>query len=122
MSNVELIERLNRPFVMSMFANSGDLYKASERERHEAAAAIELADKRMAELEKYGRVQDPLADQIAELERKLAVAREALKKAEHTHECGSRRWKEGDEWLDESKCNCCIGEALAQIGGEDAGD
>ena len=26
--------------------------------------ALELADKRIAELEKYGRVQDPLADRI----------------------------------------------------------
>ena len=44
----------------------------------EAADALAAADKRIAELEKYGRVQDPLADRIAELERKLAVAREAL--------------------------------------------
>jgi len=93
MSNKELIERLKGNDVILVLSI-----------RAQAADALEAADKR-----------------IAELEHRLAVAREALKKAEHTHECKARRCKEGDEWIDETKCDCCIGEALAQIGGDDAG-
>ena len=88
--NAELIERLRRPFVMSMFANRGDLYEASECERHEAADALEAADKR-----------------IAELERKMAVAQEALEVAT------TYSMLEIDRKI--------IVEALAQIGGNGAG-
>lgn len=96
MSNKELIERLN-----DYINNTDDCAL-----RKEAADALAAADKRIAELEKYGRVQDPLADRIAELERKLAVAREALRYA-------------GDE-PNLDRARRIADAALAQIGGEDA--
>ena len=68
MSNAELIERLG-----DYINNTDDCAL-----RKEASDALAAADKRIAELEKYGRVQDPLADRIAELERKLEIAREVL--------------------------------------------
>ena len=92
MSNADLIERLRNA------ATFGTCL--------EAADALELADKRIAELEKYGRVQDPLADRIAELEHKLSVAREELLRCKEImlHECGIGLVNEV---------------VLAQIGGED---
>ena len=113
MSNADLIER-----AQPLYADSDPIIK-------ELADALELADKRIAELAKFHaelHVEHGKAKiRIGELERKLAVAREALKKAGHTNECRARCCKGGDEWIDETKCDCCIGEALAQIGGEDAG-
>lgn len=109
MSSKELIERLNKPCGRTTghgeSCSVGWLCGACA-DKAKAADALELADKRIAELEKYGRVQDPLADRIAELERKLAVAREALKTIRWTPQMGEL-WKIAEE-------------ALAQIGGEDA--
>lgn len=114
MSNKELIERLNKPCGRTTghgeSCSVGWLCGACA-DKAKAAAALELADKRIAELEKYGRVQDPLADRIAELERKLAVARQALES------CGVNHGLNGpQQYYDES----LVDTALAQIGGEDA--
>ena len=100
MSNADLIERLN-----NYINNTDDCVL-----RKEAADAIELADKRIAELAKFHaelHVEHGKAKiRIGELERKLAVAREVLKTIRWTPQMGEL-WKIAEE-------------ALAQIGGEDA--
>ena len=92
MSNAELIERLYG-------AGHNDIMA-------EAAEALALADKRIAELAKFHaelHVEHGKAKiRIGELECKLAVAREAMTKASAL------------------ECNGAIRVALAQIGGEDA--
>ena len=85
------------------------LEQANSSKRKKLSDALAAADKRIAELEKYGRVQDPLADRIAELERKLDVARFALNEINIYAVDGKY-----DECAAEAK------KALAQIGGEDA--
>ena len=105
MSNADLIERLN-----NYINNTDDCVL-----RKEAADAIELADKRIAELAKFHaelHVEHGKAKiRIGELERKLAVAREALES------CGVNHGLTGpQQHYDES----LVDTALAQIGGEDA--
>ena len=74
----------------------GDVYKRQ-------AGALEAADKRIAELEAINGLQAQsigiLAKELDEAERKLAVARGALEKANHFHD---------------------YDDVLAQIGGDDA--
>ena len=122
MSNAELIERLNKPCGRTTghgeSCSVGWLCGACS-EKAKAADALELADKRIAELEKYGRVQDPLADRIAELEHKLSVAREALS-AMWLHYKQLVDSGDAGNWTpeDEPVCKQAI-EALAQIGGDE---
>ena len=84
MSNADLIERLN-----NYINNTDDCVL-----RKEAADAIELADKRIAELAKFHaelHVEHGKAKiRIGELERKLAVARDELLRCKRImlHECG----------------------------------
>lgn len=77
------------------------------------ADALELADKRIAELAKFHaelHVEHGKAKiRIGELERKLAVAREALKQIPHAL---------GHDFY--AAATTIADEALAQIGGEDA--
>lgn len=122
MSNAELIERLNKPCGRTTghgeSCSVGWLCGACA-DKAKAADALELADKRIAELEKYGRVQDPLADRIAELEHKLSVAREALS-AMWLHYKQLVDSGDAGNWTpeDEPVCKQAI-EALAQIGGDE---
>lgn len=135
--NAELIERLRRPFVMSMFANRGDLYEASECERHEAADALEAADKRIAGLKEaasfnFEQYQDA-AFRLHEAEHNLAVAREALKNlfliSPTALECNDMHHAKKDQHEYDEDCpvlsryeDALSGarEALAQTGGDDA--
>lgn len=108
--NAELIQRLR--------------YERDDDERYEAADALEAADKRIAELEAAmvgwrADQKENIATAVEECkraneaERKLDVAREALS-AMLTH-----MGMDEDEWnkptFDQAR------EALAQIGGDDAG-
>ncbi len=69
---------------------------------NKAADALEAADKRIAEeRETYDRMLEEGANKLAEAERKLDVAREAMTKAAAL------------------ECNGVIRVALAQIGGDD---
>lgn len=105
MSNEKLIEQAREAIDnMDDFARMANVVATGPLlVLNSAIDALELADKRIAELEKYGRVQDPLADRIAELEHKLSVAREALKYA-------------ANELADFGVTLGSVEEALAQIG------
>ena len=89
MTNADLIERLRNA------ATFGTCL--------EAADAIAAADKRIAELEQVN------CSRLDEAERKLAVAREALKQIPHAL---------GHDFY--AAATTIADEALAQIGGEDA--
>ena len=91
MSSKELIER-----AQPLYADSDPIIK-------ELADALELADKRIAELEQVN------CSRLDEAERKLAVAREALKQIPHAL---------GHDFY--AAATTIADEALAQIGGEDA--
>lgn len=114
MSNAELIERLNKPCGRTTghgeSCSVGWLCGACA-DKAKAADALELADKRIAELAKFHaelHVEHGKAKiRIGELERKLAVARDELLRCKRImlHECGIGLVNEV---------------VLAQIGGEDA--
>ena len=116
MSNAELIERLNKPCGRTTghgeSCSVGWLCGACA-DKAKAADALELADKRIAELAKFHaelHVEHGKAKiRIGELERKLAVAREALKQIPHAL---------GHDFY--AAATTIADEALAQIGGEDA--
>ena len=138
--NAELIQRLNEPelYYPDNFDTPRRANALLSGLCQEAADAIESADKRIAGLEEaasfnfeqyqdaafrlceanqrleeeretYDRMLEEGANKLQELERKLAVAREALKAAE---------WNSLD--LPEFVRGKIV-EALAQIGGDDAG-
>ena len=99
-ANAELIQRLR----------THAYYTAFPKPISEAADALEAADKRIAELErKYldsVEVNTALQHGLYEKERKLAVAREAMKLAsDQARKC------------DSVPCRSTLLEALAQIGG-----
>ena len=114
MSNAELIERLNKPCGRTTghgeSCSVGWLCGACA-DKAKAADALELADKRIAELAKFHaelHVEHGKAKiRIGELERKLAVAREACKDIRRAieRECYAAAY-------------IIVSEALAQIGGE----
>ena len=101
MTREELIERLRKHAC----------YTAFPKPVSEAADALELADKRIAELER--KIDEAYKKGYAtgeeEAERKLAVAREACKDIRRAieRECYAAAY-------------IIVSEALAQIGGEDA--
>lgn len=109
MSNAELIERSKRAFQRRGLIDVPELIDA-----------LELADKRIAELEadlnEWKRCRDAVLRDLTSAQYKLAVAWEALKILTDlcdTHCKWDRRF---DDALDSAD------EALAQIGGEDAGN
>ena len=112
MSNAELIERLNKPCGRTTghgeSCSVGWLCGACA-DKAKAADALELADKRIAELE--AKIDEAYKKGYAtgeeEAEHKLAVAREELLRCKRImlHECGIGLVNEV---------------VLAQIGGEDA--
>ena len=105
MSNAELIERLNKPCGRTTghgeSCSVGWLCGACA-DKAKAADALELADKRIAELEQVN------CSRLDEAERKLAVAREACKDIRRAieRECYAAAY-------------IIVSEALAQIGGEE---
>ena len=100
MSNANLIERLRN------FDSEFD----SDKILDEAADALELEDKRIAEeREQHDIMMERGAEKLAEAERKLDVAREALKQIPHAL---------GHDFY--AAATTIADEALAQIGGEDA--
>ena len=112
MSNADLIEQAREAIDnMDDFARMANVVATGPLlVLNRSIDALEAADKRIAELAKFHaelHVEHGKAKiRIGELERKLAVAREALKTIRWTPQMGEL-WKIAEE-------------ALAQIGGEDA--
>ena len=113
MSNKELIERLCNPVTPT-------IYGQDVLTMREAAHALELADKRIAELEAerndfHMGYRMKCDKETKELERRLAVAREALTNI-------YQQTQEGAIHALATEALIAIRQdALAQIGGDDAG-